>query len=268
MPDPASTVCLEKGGTDEILYQADGGEYSVCVFNDDSACESWALEQGDCAEGTTPVFSTFCADSGGEIVEDKVNWGEVQGAPPATYQVCTVKGIQCAANYYYTTGCADLNSTNATEIGEAISAQKVPKGESAQIDCQSGGYCCSSEGNFERVDDTGSVSRVEDDSCPDGVAYDSGVIKNCVSEECVVTCTGACDVTVTGGAIETPATTVATPAPPVSTPAQAPVVGPTPAQAPAGVPGAAGEPSGSSSLCHGVMVSLVVISIQICSVFV
>ena len=107
MPNPASTGCAEKGGTDETLYDSTGGQYGVCVFNDGTACESWALESAECVEGTTPIFSTFCADSGGDISNAEVVFNS-EGNAPATYEVCTVNGAQCAANIYYTTGC-DLN---------------------------------------------------------------------------------------------------------------------------------------------------------------
>lgn len=287
MPNPASTGCADKGGTEETLYQADGGQYGVCVFNDGTACESWALERGECTEGTTLVFSTYCADNGGQIVEENVDWGDVQGAPPATYEVCTVNGAHCAANNYYTTGCADLtvpgttpgtDSTNGTAteaIGEAVSATKVPKGQSAQIDCQSGGYCCVE--NFSTMNPNGPLimgrpdgdeaiddlnGTCPDISVPDSIKVTSGVFSDCVSDECVVTCTGSCDVTVEGvGVVETPAPPVPTP-PAGPTPAQAPeeVLDPTPAfpRLPSGAPG---EPSGSNGLSYGVMVSLVVISI-------
>jgi len=239
MPNPASTGCVEKGGTDESLYEADGGEYGVCLFNDGTACDSWELERGDCVEGTTPVFSTFCADSGGEISEEDVDWGASEGNPPATYEVCTVNGFQCAANDYYTTGCADLLG-----IGETVSATKVPIGESAQIECQSGSHCCM-EGTFDTLSGDGDMAFGGDSVCADGVKVTSGVATECGSDDCVITCTGACDVTVkVVGVVETPAGNPPVPAPEVqaSTP-----------QSP--------EPSRSNVLSH--VFSLVVVSLQI-----
>mmetsp|Transcript_29514 Transcript_29514/g.45657 ORF Transcript_29514/g.45657 Transcript_29514/m.45657 type:complete len:636 (-) Transcript_29514:621-2528(-) len=222
MPNPASTGCVEKGGIDESLYEADGGEYGVCLFNDGTACDSWGLERGECAEGTTPVFSTFCADSGGEISEEDVDWGASEGNPPATYEVCTVNGFQCAANDYYTTGCADFtvpsptpgtDSTGAaTEtIGEAMSATKVPIGESAQIECQSGSHCCI-EGNFDTLSGGGVMTFGGDSVCADGVKVSSGLATDCSSDDCVITCTGACDVKVVG-VVDTPVVTAPVPSP-------------------------------------------------------
>jgi putative hemolysin len=119
IPNPASTGCAENGGSSESMYQADGGQYGVCIFPDGTACEEWALERGECAKGTKPVFSTYCADTGGEMSEENVDWGSTEGAPPATYEVCTINGAQCAAEYYYTSGCANFNATSPTLVAGA-----------------------------------------------------------------------------------------------------------------------------------------------------
>jgi len=207
MPNPASTGCVEKGGTDESLYEADGGEYDVCVFNDGTACDSWKLERGECSERTTPVFSTFCADSGGEISEEDVDWGASEGNPPATYEVCTVDGFQCAANDYYTTGCAD-----SFGIGETVTATKVPIGESAQIDCQSGGYCCM-VGNIGDLTGGGNLMTFGGGSfCDEGFKVSSGLATDCSSDDCVITCTRNCDVKVVG-VVDTPVVNAPVPSP-------------------------------------------------------
>ena len=43
LSNPASEYCIKVGGTLEPLTRGDGGEYSLCQFEDDQACEEWAL---------------------------------------------------------------------------------------------------------------------------------------------------------------------------------------------------------------------------------
>jgi putative hemolysin len=50
MTNPASSYCVEQGGTSEIR-QGDGGEVGYCVFADGSECEEWALFRGECQAG-------------------------------------------------------------------------------------------------------------------------------------------------------------------------------------------------------------------------
>ncbi len=103
-PNPAAVNCINAGGTLEILTQADGAKYGMCRFSDGSACDAWALFRGECAKGDKPFFSTYCADSGGEMSNEDVIFMSY-GNAPATYEVCTVNGAQCAAEDYYSTGC-------------------------------------------------------------------------------------------------------------------------------------------------------------------
>ncbi|MFA6526658.1 MAG: DUF333 domain-containing protein [Candidatus Buchananbacteria bacterium] len=73
--NPASVNCEEKGGRLVIHHRAgggeDGGEFGVCYFDDNRACEEWAMFRGDCPVGgvKTTGYDTeaqrFCAWSGG-----------------------------------------------------------------------------------------------------------------------------------------------------------------------------------------------------------
>jgi uncharacterized protein len=47
--NPASTYCVEQGGTSEIRTAEDSSQYGVCSFPDGSACEEWAFFRGECA---------------------------------------------------------------------------------------------------------------------------------------------------------------------------------------------------------------------------
>jgi putative hemolysin len=70
--NPASLNCKNVGGTLSIEKKGDGSEYGLCFFEDNRACEEWALFRGDCPVGgmrTTgydTVDQKFCAWAGGQ----------------------------------------------------------------------------------------------------------------------------------------------------------------------------------------------------------
>jgi putative hemolysin len=47
--NPASTYCVEQGGTSDIRTAEDGSQSGVCTFPDGSECEEWAFFRGECA---------------------------------------------------------------------------------------------------------------------------------------------------------------------------------------------------------------------------
>ncbi|MBS3050961.1 MAG: DUF333 domain-containing protein [Candidatus Aenigmarchaeota archaeon] len=47
--NPASTYCIENGGTLKIL-ETEGGQYGVCTING-TDCEEWAHFRGECPSG-------------------------------------------------------------------------------------------------------------------------------------------------------------------------------------------------------------------------
>ena len=118
-PNPAAVNCINKGGALETLTQADGGRYGVCLFSDSSACGDWALFRGECAKGDKPFFSAFCADSGGEMSNEDVIF-KSYGNAPATYEVCTVNGAQCAAEDYYSTGCVFATKAAKNKAADSL----------------------------------------------------------------------------------------------------------------------------------------------------
>jgi putative hemolysin len=71
MANPASSNCLKVGGSVVIDKRGDGGEYGLCYFEDNRACEEWALLRGECPVGgrKTTGFDTidqkYCAWLGG-----------------------------------------------------------------------------------------------------------------------------------------------------------------------------------------------------------
>jgi uncharacterized protein len=51
LPNPASVSCEEQGGTLDVRAVDDGGQLGICVFEDGSECEEWALFRGECQSG-------------------------------------------------------------------------------------------------------------------------------------------------------------------------------------------------------------------------
>ncbi len=106
MANPASVNCEKQGGQLSIQKRPDGGEYGVCLFEDNRQCEEWALMRGDCPVGgvrvtgyVTPA-AVFCAITGGDY--------QITGASN-TYQeqgTCTFKsGKSCDVWQYYNAEC-------------------------------------------------------------------------------------------------------------------------------------------------------------------
>lgn len=100
--NPASTNCVAVGGTLKVETLENGGQYGLCYFDDNRACEEWALFHGDCPVGgrKTTGFDTvdqkFCAWRGGETTAN-IN------------SVCTFKdGTKCPTIDYYKGTCPTL----------------------------------------------------------------------------------------------------------------------------------------------------------------
>ena len=99
MANPASVNCSKVGGNLTIEKRGDGGEYGLCYFEDNRACEEWALMRGDCPLGgvKTTGFDTidqnYCAWSGGQT-------------SAVTDSICTFKdGSKCSTKDFYNGKC-------------------------------------------------------------------------------------------------------------------------------------------------------------------
>ncbi|MCP4210111.1 MAG: DUF333 domain-containing protein [Halieaceae bacterium] len=110
--NPASENCVEQGGTLSIQKRGDGGEYGVCLFEDNKQCEEWAMLNGECPAGgiritgyITPA-AQYCAITGGEYKVTGIdNTDQEQGT-------CTFKnGKTCDAWDYYAGKCDPSNTT-------------------------------------------------------------------------------------------------------------------------------------------------------------
>ncbi len=107
LANPASVNCEKQGGQLSIQKRPDGGEYGVCLFEDNRQCEEWALLRGDCPVGGVKVTgyvteaAVFCAISGGEYkITANSNTDQEQGT-------CTFKsGKTCDAATYFAGTCS------------------------------------------------------------------------------------------------------------------------------------------------------------------
>jgi putative hemolysin len=105
--NPASTNCIDKGGSLQIRKRPDGGEYGVCVFAEGREAEEWAMFRGDCPVGGVKVTgyvteaARFCAITGGTYaVTGNSNTPDEQGT-------CSFReGKTCDAWEYYRGKCS------------------------------------------------------------------------------------------------------------------------------------------------------------------
>lgn len=107
LANPASQNCVARGGVLRMERRPDGGQYGVCVFDDNYQCEEWAMLRGDCPVGglrltgyITPS-ARYCAVTGGRYtVQGRSGAADEQGA-------CTLPGGKsCDADAYYAGTCS------------------------------------------------------------------------------------------------------------------------------------------------------------------
>ena len=55
LANPASENCIAQGGRLVIETASDGGQYGMCLFEDNHQCEEWALLRGTCPVGGIKV---------------------------------------------------------------------------------------------------------------------------------------------------------------------------------------------------------------------
>jgi putative hemolysin len=115
LANPASENCIEQGGTVSIQTREDGGQYGICLFEDNRQCEEWALLRGDCPVGGVKVTgyvtpaAVYCAITGGEYaVTGNTGADDEQGT-------CTFKdGSSCDVWEYYNGTCVPSAAPTAT----------------------------------------------------------------------------------------------------------------------------------------------------------
>ncbi len=121
--NPASSYCLKVGGSLVINKRGDGGEYGLCYFEDNRACEEWALMRGECpiggrkTTGYDTIDQNYCAWSGGQTF-----------AVPNS--VCTFKnGSNCSTLDFYNGKCSVGKSIKNPVVCPMI-AKLCPDGSS------------------------------------------------------------------------------------------------------------------------------------------
>ncbi|MFQ5787598.1 MAG: DUF333 domain-containing protein [Thermodesulfobacteriota bacterium] len=106
LANPASENCVEKGGKLIIEKRGDGGEYGICLFEDNRQCEEWAMFRGNCTVGGIKVTgyitpaARYCAITGGEYtITANSNMENEQG-------ICTFRDRKkCDVWQYYHGKC-------------------------------------------------------------------------------------------------------------------------------------------------------------------
>ena len=112
MANPASQNCIDQGGTLVIEKRGDGGEYGVCLFEDNMQCEEWAMMRGNCPVGGIKVTgyitpaAQYCAITGGTYtITGNSGADDEQGT-------CTFKdGSVCDVWDYYNGVCSPGQAT-------------------------------------------------------------------------------------------------------------------------------------------------------------
>ena len=75
LANPAATNCVKVGGRLSIEKNPAGGEFGVCLFEDNHQCEEWALMRGECPVGGRRItgYATqagrYCAITGGQYTD-------------------------------------------------------------------------------------------------------------------------------------------------------------------------------------------------------
>ena len=117
MANPASENCIKQGGQLVIQKRGDGGEYGICLFEDNRQCEEWALLNGDCPVGGLKVTgyitpaAQYCAITGGtyDITGNS-------GTPNETGTCTFMNGQTCDAIDYYNGKCSPNTASTGTSI--------------------------------------------------------------------------------------------------------------------------------------------------------
>lgn len=107
MANPASTNCLEKGGTIDIRKNKNG-EYGVCLFEDNRQCEEWALLHGECPSNGAKITGLeneaeiYCVITGGQL----------QGLDTETPMCKRIDGTLCNAQANLDGDCPNPHDPN------------------------------------------------------------------------------------------------------------------------------------------------------------
>ena len=106
LANPASQRCVASGGSLQIEQRPDGGQFGVCVFEENRQCEEWALFRGECPKsglrvtGYVSPAGRYCAITGGR-------YAVVTESAAVETGVCSLPGGKtCGAAAYYAGTCS------------------------------------------------------------------------------------------------------------------------------------------------------------------
>jgi putative hemolysin len=108
LANPASVYCQEQGYTSEMRTDADGGQYSVCIFPDGSECEEWAFFRGECGfsseEAVDAPDPTRARDAALAYIVGR--YGDQAPAPELvwTEEAITPEGLVGSPSFQYSAG--------------------------------------------------------------------------------------------------------------------------------------------------------------------
>lgn len=107
--NPASVNCSKLGGNLVFQKRGDGGEYGICLFEDNRQCEEWSLLRGDCPVGGLKIAGyennaeIFCVITGGKI----------EGLGTGASMCKRTDGTLCAVQANFNGECPDPNAGNS-----------------------------------------------------------------------------------------------------------------------------------------------------------
>lgn len=107
--NPASQFCIQSGGELSIRTDNDGGQYGVCVFDDNRQCEEWAMLRGRCPLGGRKLTgyltdeARYCVITGGRYVQAETTTNQTR----EQQDFCELAGgITCDALEYFGGDCS------------------------------------------------------------------------------------------------------------------------------------------------------------------
>lgn len=104
LANPASSYCIKVGGQLSLQTRGDGGQYGVCVFEDNRQCEEWALFRKECplggvkVTGYTSPAQIYCVIQGGKTTA-------VEPAEEKNTPCIFSNGNQCSLDAFFNGQC-------------------------------------------------------------------------------------------------------------------------------------------------------------------
>jgi putative hemolysin len=182
LANPASTNCIDNGGSEENRYGMDGGEWTVCTFSDGSACEEWSYLHGQCNNGQYMAFETDCQENNGAYQGHRI-FGGFQGYDTSRfYHTCQYQhGSVCFEEDYYQGKCSsshmnmnsgrDLMNSGRDSYGYGYGYQSDSGRDSNSDRYGYGGYGYQSDSGRDSNGGYGYQSDSGRDSNSDGYGY-------------------------------------------------------------------------------------------------